>query len=123
MDKNNTFENFLCELEKGKKLVVFGAGGSEMLNCLETMLEPNNIKISYMVDNDYRKWNSKLWGYDVKEPRALEKENKDDLVVLVTSIYPLRIEKQLNDMGITNCYSSLLFIERHIGKQQFIVML
>lgn len=120
MDKSNTLDNFL-EQVKGKRVVLFGAG-NEMLKCLETIIDCNNIKVDYIVDNDYRKWYSFLWGYEIKEPAVLKKENSDELVVLITSIYPFRIEEQLKQMNIKNYFSSLLFLEKHINQQQFIVM-
>lgn len=120
MDSNNTIQNFLNAV-KNKKLILFGAG-NEMVECIERVIETNNVDISYIVDNDYRKWYSKVYGYEIREPAVLEEENKEQIVVLITSIYPLRIEKQLKRMGIFNSFSSLLFLERHINQQQFIIL-
>lgn len=119
MNSNNTVENFL-NVVKNKRLILFGAG-NECLNCLETIIEANKIDIDYIVDNDYRKWYSKIWGYEIKEPTVLCEEEKENIVVLITSMYPLRIERQLKKIGICHIYASLLFLDRHINQQQFMV--
>ena len=92
-----------------------------MINALELIINKHQIYVDYVVDNDFRKWYSNIWGYEVKEPSALMEEDSDNLVVLITSIYPLRIEEQLKNMNIKNYYSSLLFLETYIGRQQFAV--
>ena len=120
MNNNNTIDGFIEE-SKNKRIILFGAG-NEMQKCLETIVEKNHLEIDYVVDNDFRKWYSNIWGYEVKNPLALMKESKDEIVVLITSIYPFRIESQLKEMGIDNCFSSLLFIDEHINKEQFMVM-
>lgn len=120
MDSNNTIDNFI-KTAKDKKVVLFGAG-NQLLNVLETITDVNNITPDYIVDNDFRKWYSNIWGYEIKEPLVLLDEDMDNLVVLITSMYPLRIEEQLKKMGVKHYYSSLLFLEKHIGQQQFIVL-
>lgn len=117
--KNNNLENFLCCI-KDKKLVLFGAG-NEMRECLDKIIDKYKMNVEYVVDNDFRKWYSNYLGYEIREPKCLIQDNLDGVVVLITSMYPFRIEQQLIRMGIKFYFSSLLFLERHMGKQQFIV--
>ena len=119
--RNNTEHNFMQCVESGKKLILFGAG-AEMKKAMELLIEPYSLKAAYVADNDFRKWYSRYCGIEIKEPACLEKEDAEEIVVLITSMYPYRIEKQLNRMGIKYYYSSLLFIEEHMGKQNFIFM-
>lgn len=115
---NNTLDNFL-QCIPNKKVVMFGAG-REMTICLDEIIDLYQISVEYVVDNDFRKWYTNFCGYEIREPEYLQQEAKD-VVVLITSIYPFRIENQLIRMGIKFYFSSLLFLERHIGKQQFVV--
>ena len=119
---NNTLENFLhcC---RNRKLVLFGAG-NEMHRAFSVFLECTDLRPAYIVDNDFRKWYSRILGYEVYEPSILREESLDELVVLITSIYPYRIKDQIERMrtGITY-YSSLLFVEPMLGKYQFMVWL
>lgn len=117
--QNNTLENFL-QCIQNKKLVLFGAG-NEMLVCLDKIIDVYHLDIEYIVDNDFRKWYKNCYGYEIKEPQCLIRDNTDDIVVLITSVYPFRIEQQLIGMGIKNYFSSLLFLEIHMKKQQFLV--
>jgi FlaA1/EpsC-like NDP-sugar epimerase len=116
---NNTFENFL-HCAQTKKLVLFGAG-AEMCRVFSAFLECNDLKPAYIVDNDFRKWYSRVFGYKICEPSVLREESVDELVILITSLCPYRIKEQLEHLGILHYYSSLLFIENNIGKTQFIV--
>ena len=93
-----------------------------MEKAIDQIITPNGLKVSYSVDNDFRKWYSKYCGIEIREPECLKDENVNDVVVLITSVYPYRIEKQLQRYGIHYYYSSLLFLEEHIGQQQFMVM-
>lgn len=116
----NTEENFLSCVREGKKIVLFGAG-AEMTKTMNRIIQANQLNVAYVVDNDYRKWYSRCFGIEVKEPKCLLEESIENTVVLITSVYPYRIEKQLHSLGIRYYYSSLLFIEEQIGKQQFMV--
>lgn len=117
--QNNTLENFL-QCIPNKKLVLFGAG-NEMTVCLDKIIDAYHLNVEYLVDNDFRKWYTNYYGYEVREPQYLAREGIDAVVVLITSMFPFRIEQQLIRMGIKYYFSSLLFLERHMGKQQFIV--
>lgn len=116
---NNTIDNFL-QCASGKKLVLFGAG-AEMNRALPLFIEKNNLVPEYLVDNDFRKWYSRIYGYKICEPEVLRTEDKKNLIVLITSIYPFRIKEQIEHLGVIHYYSSLLFIEHTMGKRQFMV--
>jgi FlaA1/EpsC-like NDP-sugar epimerase len=118
---NNTFESFLYCVGT-KKLVLFGAG-DEMARTFSMFLDCNNLRPAYIVDNDYRKWYSRIFGYKICEPAVLREESAEEVVVLITSLYPYRIKEQLEHLGVLHYYSSLLFIEGNIGKTQFLVNL
>lgn len=117
--QNNTLDNFL-QCIQNKKLVLFGAG-NEMAVCLDKIIDAYHLNIEYIVDNDFRKWYTNYYGHEIREPKCLIRDNIDNIIVLITSMYPFRIEQQLIGMGIKYYFSSLLFLERHMGKQQFIV--
>jgi len=117
--KNNNQSEFLKEV-KGKKLVLFGAS-EQMKESLKKFINPNGLSVAYAVDNDYRLWYSTVFGIDIYEPERLKTEDPDNLVVLITSRYPFRIEKQIKTYGINTYYSWHLFLEEHIGRYQFMV--
>jgi len=116
---DNTIDSFL-QCVKSKKLVLFGAG-AEMNRALPLFIEKNGLIPKYLLDNDFRKWYSHLYGYKIYEPEILRDEDKNNLVVLITSIYPFRIKEQIERLGVIHYYSSLLFVEPMMGKHQFMV--
>jgi hypothetical protein len=118
---NNTLENFL-RCVKTKKLVLFGCG-AEMNRALSLFIDCNGLAPEYAVDNDFRKWYNRQYmhGIQVLQPDILADEDKEKTLVLITSIYPYRIKPQIERYGILYYYSSLLFIEPHIGKRQFML--
>ena len=120
---NNTKGNFLKLAQEGKRIILFGAG-NEMVKAMEKIIYPNHLTVDYMVDNDFRKWYTKYFDIEIKEPTCLDSEDMDNIIVLITSIYPYRIEKQLNRLGgggTKYYFSSLLFMEEHIGNEQFML--
>lgn len=116
----NTEEQFYSCVNDGRKLILFGAG-AEMEKSMKHIIGPAQLKADYIVDNDFRKWYSRYFGMQIKEPDCLREEDPEHIVVLITSVYPYRIEKQLKRLGIKYYFSSLLFLEEHIGKYQFMV--
>lgn len=118
---NNTIENFMQSLNDTGKLIVFGCG-NQFKEALHDFIIPKDLSVEYAVDNDFRKWYSKMWDVIIFPPDKLCK-NATDNTVLITSLYPFRIEDQLVDMGVENYFSYNLFVEDKMGKHQFIVML
>jgi len=94
------FEWFLDGLA-GKSIVVFGAG-----KMLEYYLDHEGKKYppEFAVDNDEKKWGSNVKGIPVKQPQSILAIPKDNLRLLICSIYYREIAKQLREMGIDNYY-------------------
>ncbi len=101
--QNNSLENFL-QCVQNKKLVLFGAG-NELGVCFDKVIDAYHLDIEYIVDNDFRKWYTDYFGYEIREPQCMVRDDCNDMVVLITSIYPFRIEQQLIGMGIKYYYS------------------
>ena len=118
---NNTFDHFISCVD-GRKLILFGSG-DEMKRSITTFLDEHQLKIDYLIDNDFRLWYSKIYGYTVHEPKVLLDERSDEVVLLITSLYPFRIKEQLHRLGVHNYFSSILFVEEKIGWRQFLVRL
>ncbi len=116
---NNYQSEFLKEVT-GKKLVLFGAS-EQMKEALKKFIKPNDLRVAYAVDNDYRRWYSTMFGIDIYEPERLKSEDSGNTIVLITSRYPFRIEKQIKTYGVKMYYSWHLFLEEHIGRYQFMV--
>lgn len=116
---NNTLDSFLQNVD-GRRLILFGCG-DEMKRSINLFLDVNNLKPEYIVDNDFRMWYSKIYGYTVFEPKQLVEEMPDAVVVLITSLYPFRIKEQIERLGVKNYYSSIFFVEEKIGRRQFLV--
>ena len=116
---NNTLANFL-EFQKGKKLILFGAA-IQAEKALKEILDVNNIKPDYFVDNDFRRWYRLFYGYKIYEPKKLLQENQGDIVVLITSQSPYQIMEQLEEMGVHNYFSSYLFIETFFKRESRLI--
>ena len=112
---DNTIKSFL-DYSKNRKLILFGAG-EDAIYAFDDIIMPNNMKPAYFVDNDFRKWYSRLYSINIYEPSYLLNEQSDSSIILITSRFPYNIAGQLDEMGVQNYYSNLLFLERHLGKQ------
>ncbi|MFC0271928.1 FkbM family methyltransferase [Metabacillus herbersteinensis] len=88
-----TFHN-LSILENKKRHVIFGSGNAGIV-----IMDILPFEFTYFVDNDSSKWNKKLNEHIILPPDTLLKENKNDLVVIVASMYYEEISKQLIEMG------------------------
>jgi lipopolysaccharide cholinephosphotransferase len=101
------YKNYLLNYEwflngmAGKIIVVFGAG-----NMLEYYLdhEGKNYPPEFAVDNDEKKWGTTVKGIPVRNPQSILDIPKDNLRLLICSIYYREIAKQLREMGIDNYY-------------------
>jgi FkbM family methyltransferase len=91
-EENQSLENFQNSV-KGKKLVLFGANENCMKfinNCLQS-----SEQAAYICDNDPLKHGKKLLGIEIVSPDVLQKENKENtVVVLCTKISNLAISWQ-----------------------------
>lgn len=86
----------IVEKIRNKKVIVFGAG--EMAKAIISFL---SVKISYCVDNDHRKQSKEILGIKIYSPDELGKEKKEEVLVLVASMYYLDISDQLIGMGFS----------------------
>lgn len=77
-----------------KKVVVFGTGKKSDEFWFD------RIPVRYFVDNDQRKWGTLHRGIPVKAPRVLLDEDKDQLLVVIASMYDEEIASQLESYGL-----------------------
>lgn len=86
--------NMLLNLFGDDKFYIWGAGIQGAL-CLNTM-ERLKLKCVGFVDNDKRKWNREIKGYQMYEPFNLDKNIK---VCIAAREHNAQIKKQLKDLG------------------------
>lgn len=106
------FDDYKSYVEKAqnKKLVLFCAGN----RCIEIMNDYFKFpysEISFICDNDSRKWGSKIYTVDICNPEKL-KENPDEYIVIICvyNDYILkRVEEQLKEYGVKDVYTSAIF--------------
>lgn len=90
-------EKHFKEYISGKNVIVFGSGSC--FTRIKPSLDKNDVKISYFVDNDTQKWNSEFLNYKIFNPKILLNEDKDNIVILIASMFYREISAQLNNMG------------------------
>jgi len=94
---DDIFFDKTLELNKNKNIVAFGAGAifdAFMKKYGET------FKPAFIVDNDPKKWGTFRCGAAVQKPESLLAVPKDNLFVIVCSVYYRQITAQLQNMGI-----------------------
>jgi len=94
--------------------ICFGCGGFA-LQTINTILNPNGIIPLYYVDNDISKQGGCFFNLPIKEPRTLRMEN-DNTLILITTLSPLSIKEQLDDLGKFDIYASCFFFDMFMGK-------
>lgn len=77
-----------------RKIVVFGPAQT----CMQLSLTP-----AYIVENDPTMWGQKAHGWVIFPPEKLLEEDKEQLIIIVTSPYYGDISQQLDDMGFVEC--------------------
>lgn len=88
--------NFARFREEGKDLVVFGTGsGSRQL--ISSLME-QNIKITFISDNNPEKWGTSFLGIPVKDPAGLKNEI-DKVNIIIASAWWFEITEQLKSYG------------------------
>ncbi len=72
------------------KLVLFGAGvaANEML----TMFTKRGIQVAYCVDNNEKKWGTKLRGTNIYSPEKLLEDGENPFVIITASCYKVNCE-------------------------------
>lgn len=91
-----------------KNTILFGA--SNLGVTAFNMLKYEYNIIAY-VDNDPNKWDKEICGIKIKDPKELL-NLKNDIEIIITSIYYTDIKNQLDSMGIEN-YSNFHTLYKH----------
>jgi hypothetical protein len=84
----------LSDLFLNKKIILFGASkaGKNALGYL-------NLPIAYFVDNNPELYDQRVFDIAICKPEKLFSEDKDKIVILITSMYYQEIAYQLQNMG------------------------
>lgn len=109
---NSSYDNFMRDV-KGKKCVVFG------LMVEEIVAEFKEVSFSYVVDNNFWKWGSKSGGLLIEPPHVLERENPEDVVVLITLADVFDAVQYIRGFGIQHIYAYRFFFEHHCAKRPY----
>jgi hypothetical protein len=85
-----------------KKCVVFGTGSTceKMLNCFFDV-----ELVEYFVDNNAEKWGTTFFNKNVYPIDQLENENKDEIVIIISSQFYKEIAEQLERIGFDYLYN------------------
>lgn len=76
-----TWEEFEDSI-KDKKLVLFGAGSA-----ISDIFPKYVDNVTYIVDNDEKKWGGNYKGVNIYSPEKLKEEIKDEIVILISSVF------------------------------------
>lgn len=85
-----------------KNIILFGA--SKAGEKLYGILKEFNIKIKYFVDNDPNKIGKTLFDKKIFEPNKIYEINKDEDIIVISSMYIGEISEQLDKMGFKGLY-------------------
>lgn len=78
-----------------KKIVIFGTGSSAKL-----LVDSYPLKVAYYVDNDNSKWGTSFLGLSITPPDVLLEEDKENITIIIASMYFEAISEQLEKMGL-----------------------
>ncbi|WP_315077723.1 radical SAM protein [uncultured Clostridium sp.] len=86
---------------RDKKIVLFGASYDKDSTCdyVINWLSKEKYSIEYLVDNDENKQGKEVYNKQIRDPKELLKENRDNILIIVTSGYVKEISYQLQEMG------------------------
>lgn len=84
-------------LKSNSNIYIFGAGG--LGKAFYSNLFNHSVKVIGFIDNDQKKWESKLFDKVIFSPEILN-NNMDDTKVIVCSMYADEISNQLIDLGL-----------------------
>ena len=96
------YVKLLCDIFKdckGKKIILFGSG-----MMFEDYMKKYGGKYrpSFLVDNDDSKWEKRRMGIEIKKPEAILEVPENRRKLIICSYYYPEIEKQLQEMGVTD---------------------
>lgn len=92
MFENQNIEYFEKVLE-GKKLFLFGAGGSARKTI--TFCQKHNYIISGVFDNNKDNWGKTIGGCLISSPLNLVEKHNEEYLVLIASVHLVEIANQL----------------------------
>lgn len=117
-----TWNDFYQCVEK-KKLIVFGASSGAL-----HLMQEKTLDIAYFTDNAESKWGQEINGIPVYSPKQIQKENMDDIVVLIASVYISSITQQLKEIGVKYIfarrfldYDSMVIKEQDIAEARSVI--
>lgn len=92
----NNEKNLISILQKmkNKKIVFFGAS-----NMGKVIINNIPIKIDYFIDNDVKKQGQKIENINIYDINKLLSENKNEILIIITTMYYEEVSKQLNEAG------------------------
>ena len=97
------------ELQKkihlGSKLILFGTGSHA-----ERIVRNLSSEVAYFIDNNELKYGTLFLGKPVYKPNSILSENKDDIAVVIASMYTKEIGNQLKKLGFEK---DIHFFELH----------
>jgi len=86
---------FINDCLRNKKIVVFGTGNK----CKEFLNEFPCEYVSFFIDNDEKKHNKVFFKKRIFSPDKLKEENKNEIFIIVASMFYEQISKQLKELG------------------------
>ncbi|WP_342550771.1 glycosyltransferase [Lysinibacillus sp. FSL M8-0216] len=98
-------DRLLDRMSLGTKLIVFGTG-----NHAERIVGNLPFEVAYFVDNDERKYRTIFLDKLVNKPSSILSENKDNIAVIIASMYTKEIGNQLKKLGFEK---DIHFFELH----------
>lgn len=98
---------------RNKETVIFGTAdkGRNIKNNLQSL----GLEIAYFCDNDSKIWGCHIDGIEVISPKGLKMINGEDVIIQIASRYSWDIERQLQELGITNYISYEEYVVRVYG--------
>lgn len=103
-DPDRSYREYLQKLtgmfegSRGKKIILFGSG-----MMFEDYMKKwgSRYRPVFLVDNDKNKWGRSRMGIEIKKPEEILEIPKQKRHLIICSFYYKEIEKQLQEMGIT----------------------
>lgn len=77
-----------------KKIIIFGTG-----NMSDRIMSKVSLPVDYFIDNDKKKNGSEFHGVLVKSIKEIQKETKEEFLIIIASSYYYEISKQLINLG------------------------
>lgn len=90
-----------------KPVILFGA--AKMGVIYAELCRKNNVIVVAFCDNDIKKGNTYLGNLLIINPATLKTYFKNNIQIIITSLYDQEIKKQLNNLGFKNVWSHTYF--------------